>query len=58
MVALNVHSGEGGMFGREEIDVIMPAIRQAKAEGLDVSGPLPPDSAFPLALRGDYQGLV
>jgi 4-hydroxythreonine-4-phosphate dehydrogenase len=58
VVALNVHSGEGGMFGREEIDVIMPAIQQARAEGLDVSGPLPPDSAFPLALRGDFRGLV
>jgi 4-hydroxythreonine-4-phosphate dehydrogenase len=58
VVALNVHGGEGGMFGREEIDVIMPAIRQARAEGLDVSGPIPPDSAFPLALRGDFRGLV
>lgn len=58
VVALNVHGGEGGMFGREEIDVIGPAIRQAKAEGFNVAGPLPPDSAFPLALRGDYQGLV
>jgi 4-hydroxythreonine-4-phosphate dehydrogenase len=46
------------MFGREEIDVIGPAIQQAKAEGFNVAGPLPPDSAFPLALRGDYQGLV
>jgi 4-hydroxythreonine-4-phosphate dehydrogenase len=58
VVALNVHGGEGGMFGREEIDVITPAIRQAQAEGFPVAGPLSPDSAFPLALRGDYQGLV
>jgi 4-hydroxythreonine-4-phosphate dehydrogenase len=58
VVALNVHCGEGGMFGREEIDVITPAIHAAKAEGFNVAGPLPPDSAFPLALRGDYQGLV
>ena len=58
VVALNVHCGEGGMFGREEIDVITPAIQQAKAEGFDVAGPLPPDSAFPLALRGDFRGLV
>jgi 4-hydroxythreonine-4-phosphate dehydrogenase len=58
VAALNVHCGEGGMFGREEIDVITPAIRQARAEGYDVVGPLPPDSAFPLALRGDFQGLV
>lgn len=58
VVALNVHCGEGGMFGREEIDVIAPAIQQAKADGFNVAGPVPPDSAFPLALRGDYQGLV
>ena len=58
VVALNVHGGEGGMFGREEIDIIAPAIHQAKVEGFNVAGPLPPDSAFPLALRGDYQGLV
>jgi 4-hydroxythreonine-4-phosphate dehydrogenase len=58
VVALNVHCGEGGMFGREEIDVLAPAIAQAKAEGFDVAGPVSPDSAFPLALRGDYQGLV
>jgi len=58
VVALNVHGGEGGMFGREEIDVITPAIQRAKTEGFNVAGPLPPDSAFPLALRGDYQGLV
>ncbi len=58
VVALNVHCGEGGMFGREEIDIITPAIQQAKANGFNVAGPVPPDSAFPLALRGDYQGLV
>jgi 4-phospho-D-threonate 3-dehydrogenase / 4-phospho-D-erythronate 3-dehydrogenase len=58
VVALNVHCGEGGMFGREEIDIIGPAIKQAKAEGFDVAGPIPPDSAFPLALRGDFRGLV
>jgi 4-hydroxythreonine-4-phosphate dehydrogenase len=58
VAALNVHAGEGGMFGREELDVIGPAIQQAKAEGLDVVGPIPADSFFPLALRGDFQGLV
>ena len=58
VAALNVHAGEGGMFGREEIDVITPAIQQAKAEGLDVVGPVPADSFFPLALRGDYKGMV
>ncbi|HYL82103.1 MAG TPA: 4-hydroxythreonine-4-phosphate dehydrogenase PdxA, partial [Candidatus Acidoferrum sp.] len=56
--ALNVHAGEGGMFGREEIDVIRPAIERARGEGLDVVGPVPPDSFFPLALRGDFRGMV
>jgi 4-hydroxythreonine-4-phosphate dehydrogenase len=58
VAGLNVHSGEGGMFGREEIESIRPAIEAARAEGLTVSGPVPPDSIFPNALRGDYPGLV
>ena len=43
---LNPHAGEGGMFGREEIEIVTPAIEQCRAEGLDVEGPLPPDAAF------------
>jgi 4-hydroxythreonine-4-phosphate dehydrogenase len=58
VAGLNVHAGEGGMFGREEIDVIQPAIRQAKAEGHDVIGPVPADSLFPNELKGHYTGLV
>jgi 4-hydroxy-L-threonine phosphate dehydrogenase PdxA len=58
VAALNVHGGEGGMFGREEIDAIAPAIQKARAEGIDVVGPIPPDSFFPLALRGDFRGMV
>jgi 4-hydroxythreonine-4-phosphate dehydrogenase len=58
VAALNVHAGEGGMFGREEIDVIGPAIQRAKAEGMDVVGPVSPDAFFPLALRGDFRGMV
>ncbi len=58
VAALNVHSGEGGLFGKEEIDVIGPAIRLAGDEGYSVVGPVPPDSLFPKALQGDYAGLV
>ena len=58
VAALNVHGGEGGMFGREEIDAIAPAIQKARTEGIDVVGPIPPDSFFPLALRGDFRGMV
>ncbi len=58
VAGLNVHSGEGGLFGREEIDVIGPAITKANAEGYAVVGPVPPDSLFLNALQGDYAGLV
>lgn len=43
---LNPHAGEGGHMGREEIDVIVPAIEAAKSAGLAVSGPVPGDTAF------------
>jgi hypothetical protein len=46
VLALNPHAGEGGLFGREEADVIEPAIADARAEGLDMTGPLVPDTAF------------
>lgn len=43
---LNPHAGEGGHLGREEIDVIAPALAQARAAGIDVVGPLPADTVF------------
>ena len=46
VAGLNPHAGEGGLFGREEIDVIHPAIAAAKAEGIDVQGSFPPDTIF------------
>jgi len=46
VLALNPHAGEGGMFGREELEILEPAIAEARAGGLDVSGPLVPDTAF------------
>lgn len=46
VAGLNPHAGEGGLFGREEIEIIAPAIEQARAEGLDVSGPYAPDTVF------------
>ncbi|QAT50113.1 4-hydroxythreonine-4-phosphate dehydrogenase PdxA [Caproiciproducens sp. NJN-50] len=55
---LNPHAGEDGMFGREEIDEIMPAIRDAQAEGINAIGPLPPDTAFSKALGGWYDIVV
>ena len=46
VAGLNPHAGEGGLFGREELDVIAPAIAQARAQGLNVTGPLAPDTVF------------
>ena len=46
VAGLNPHAGEGGLFGREEIEVIAPAIAQARAQGLTVAGPLAPDTVF------------
>ena len=55
---LNPHAGENGLFGREEEKAIRPAVRQARAEGLDVEGPLPPDTAFLEDRRARYDGYV
>ena len=52
VAALNPHAGDGGNFGREEIDVIQPAVERAKAKGLNVQGPYPSDTVF-LRFRHD-----
>ncbi|MEO7336030.1 MAG: 4-hydroxythreonine-4-phosphate dehydrogenase PdxA [Caldimonas sp.] len=46
VAGLNPHAGEGGLFGREEIEIIGPAIERARAEGIDASGPYAPDTVF------------
>jgi len=46
VAGLNPHAGEGGLFGHEEATIIAPAIAAARAQGLDVSGPLAPDTVF------------
>lgn len=50
VAGLNPHAGEGGQMGREELDIIAPAIKSAQTEGLLVSGPLPSDTVFLQAL--------
>jgi 4-hydroxythreonine-4-phosphate dehydrogenase len=46
VAGVNPHAGEAGMFGREEIDVVAPAIARARERGIDASGPHPPDTVF------------
>ncbi len=58
VAGLNPHAGEEGLFGREEIDEIEPAIRQAKKEGLNVEGPIPPDTVFSKMQGGQYDLVV
>ena len=57
--AINPHAGEGGLFGRgEEETKIVPAIKAARARGIDVEGPLPADTLFFRAGRGDFDLVV
>jgi 4-hydroxythreonine-4-phosphate dehydrogenase len=58
VAALNPHGGEGGTCGREEIDIIEPAIRELNAEGLPVQGPFPADTIFLKARAGQLDSIV
>jgi 4-hydroxythreonine-4-phosphate dehydrogenase len=55
---LNPHAGEDGEFGREEMDLIEPVVASMRKKGLDVLGPLPADTLFHYAYRGDYDAVV
>ena len=58
VAGLNPHAGEHGLFGTEESEAIAPAVTRAIAAGLDVTGPWPPDTVFPRAARGHFDGVV
>ena len=57
VAALNPHAGEGGNFGREEIDIIEPAVKEAQAKGVLCEGPFPSDTVFVRAKRGDFDAV-
>ena len=54
IAGLNPHAGEAGTMGREDIDIIAPAVEALRAEGIDVRGPLPPDTMFHAQARARY----
>ena len=58
VAALNPHGGEEGLFGREEMDAIKPAVAAARARGMQVSGPVPADSVFHMAKLGRYDAVL
>lgn len=54
VAALNPHGGESGLLGREEIEELVPAVAQARQEGIDAQGPIPADSVFNRAIAGEF----
>jgi 4-hydroxythreonine-4-phosphate dehydrogenase len=58
VAGLNPHAGESGLFGDEEAHEVAPAIEAARQAGLDVSDPMPPDTVFLRAVKGEYDIVV
>ena len=58
VAAVNPHAGENGKMGREEIDILGPAIKKAEAAGCEVTGPLPADTLFIKAKEGEYGAVL
>jgi 4-hydroxythreonine-4-phosphate dehydrogenase len=58
VAGLNPHAGESGLFGREEIDEIQPAVETARNEGIDAVGPVPPDTVFARHRAGEFDAVV
>ncbi|MCO6416397.1 4-hydroxythreonine-4-phosphate dehydrogenase PdxA [Siccirubricoccus sp. KC 17139] len=58
VAALNPHAGEGGLFGRQDIEVVAPTIAQANADGMRVTGPVPGDTVFVKLRAGQFDAVV
>lgn len=58
VAGLNPHAGENGLFGREEIEEIIPAVEEARRSGITVDGPLPADTLYAMAFGGRYDLVV
>jgi 4-hydroxythreonine-4-phosphate dehydrogenase len=58
VAGLNPHAGEGGAFGPEDIEIVAPAVAELRALGIEVVGPLPPDTMFHAAARAGYDAAL
>ena len=58
IAAINPHAGENGYMGREEIDIILPAIKKLQQNGINLDGPFPPDTLFIKEIREKYDGII
>jgi 4-hydroxythreonine-4-phosphate dehydrogenase len=55
---MNPHAGEQGLLGREDEDVVRPAVQRGRNAGIDVQGPFPADTLFVRAARGDFDAVI
>jgi 4-hydroxythreonine-4-phosphate dehydrogenase len=58
LAGLNPHAGEHGLMGHEDDDVLAPAVAACRAQGLNIQGPLPADTVFVRAIRGEFDAVV
>lgn len=58
LAGLNPHAGEGGLFGSEEAELLAPVVDRARAAGLDVTGPVSPDTVFLRGFRGEFDAVL
>jgi len=58
VAGVNPHAGEGGLFGDEEETMVAPAVAACRKDGIDASGPYPPDTLFFRAYRGEFDVVV
>ena len=58
VAALNPHGGENGLFGREEIEIIKPAVEKAQSRGIDCKGPFPADTVFIRGFGDEFDGVL
>jgi 4-hydroxythreonine-4-phosphate dehydrogenase len=58
VAGVNPHAGEGGMFGREDLDVLKTAVERCRAAGINVSGPFPADSLYYRAHSGEFDVVI
>lgn len=58
VAGLNPHAGEQGMFGNQEADIILPAVKKAQQQGFDITGPCPPDTVFFHAVEGRFDAVI
>ena len=58
VAALNPHAGESGLFGREDTEIVQPAVEEAQKQGLIIEGPLPADTVFYHAYKGQFDAVV